>query len=54
MQDSYDFFVRNVKDMTTHTKIHLPLPIVVGKAVLGGGGANSVCALSFDVPTVGL
>ena len=38
--------------MTTHTKIHLPLPIVVGKVVLGG--ANSVCALSFDIPTVGL
>ena len=35
-QDSYETFVRNVKDMTAHTKIHLPLPMVVGKAVLGG------------------
>ena len=53
MQDSYETFVRNVKDMTTHTKINLRLPIVVGKAVLGGE-ANSVCALSFNVPAVGL
>ena len=39
--------------MTANTKIHLLLPIVVGKAVLGGG-ANSVCAVSFDVPEEGL
>ena len=45
--------INNVKDMKTHHKIYLPLPVVVGKAVVWGGRPNSVRGLSFCHSHVG-
>ncbi len=36
-----------VKEISTYSEIYMPLPVVVGKAVVQDRRQNSVCGLSF-------
>ena len=44
---SYKTFIKIERTQELTTKVYLPLPIVIGEAVVWGGRQNSVCRLSF-------